>query len=78
MLQPETRIDTAGFQRLKLNDDKLLSCFAFKSSLCPCDMAMEAAGPAPPEIVEEVELTGRGLHSSTSQLNLRGFGSLNL
>jgi len=60
-----------GTKRLKLEYDELLSSFAFKFNLRRYNKASPRIKPAPQFIMSRI--MGRGLHSSTFQLNASAF-----
>jgi len=60
------KLKPPGSKRLKLNWDILLSNFAFKFNLRRCN-------PSPTAALASAFNLGRGLHSSTFQLNLSRF-----
>ena len=71
------RFERNSFQSLKLKYDELLSSFAFSFNLCHYTMAAGLIGPIPALRMLGIEypiptlmLWGRGIRSSTSQLNL--------
>jgi len=65
----KTTLKPTGTKRLKLNCDELLSTFAFNFNLRRYDMLRRRALEGAPYCHND----GKGVHSSTSQLNLNRF-----
>jgi len=63
------KLKAPGTKLLKLEHDNLLSSFAFELNLRRYDMDLQSNSAA----LAEEQAEGRGLHSSTFQLNLSRF-----